>query len=165
MTIGEEKALISMLEKFYWIETEMVQLSIWEALIEIDDNSDEELEMMAIATEKHVNLLAKWFEEIGKAFPDKKPPGLPEEDIDFKGLDVPEIFQEILKYLKLARKAYLSIKMVKVFKSVDEVIADKDIDSFFSNLDKIMVDNEKHIEICEEKIGGYRSICSRHSFQ
>jgi hypothetical protein len=66
MTIGEEETLISMLEKIYWIETEMVQVSIWEALIEIDDDSDEELEMMAIDAEEHVNLLIRWFEEIGK---------------------------------------------------------------------------------------------------
>lgn len=164
MTIGEEETLISMLEKLYWIETEMVQLSIWEARIEIDDNSDEELEMMAIATEKHVNLLTRWFEEIGKEVPDKKPPGLPEEGIDFKGLDIPEIFQEILKYVKLARNAYSSIKKVK-FGLINDVIAEEKVNSFFSDIDKIIADKEKHIDTCEEKVGGYKSIHSTQSFQ
>jgi hypothetical protein len=142
----------------------MVQLSIWEARIELDDNSDEELEMMAIATEKHVNLLIRWFEEIGNAVPDEKPPGLPEEDIDFKGLDVPQIFQEILKYLKLARNVYSSIKKAKVG-SINDVIAEERVNSFISDIDKIIIDKEKHIEICKEKIGGYKSIHSTQSFQ
>lgn len=73
MPIKKEETIISMLEKIYWIETEMVQLSIWEARIEIDDNSDEELEKMAIAAEEHVNLLKRWFDEIGKGVPDEKP--------------------------------------------------------------------------------------------
>jgi hypothetical protein len=67
--------------------------------------------------------------------------------------------------MKLARKALSSIKMAKVFRSVDEVIADENIRAFFSDIDKIMDDKEMYIEICEEKIGGYKSICSRHSFQ
>ncbi|APH39179.1 hypothetical protein [Methanohalophilus halophilus] len=164
MGIRKEETLISMLEKIYWIETEMVQLSIWEARIEIDDNSDEELEKMALDAERHVNLLIRWFDEIGKGAPDEIPPGLPEENIDFKGLDTPEIFEEILKYVILARKVYSSIKEAKV-ESLGEVIADKNVNTFFSDIDKIMADKEKHIEICEEKIGSYKSISSSHSFQ
>lgn len=93
-----------------------------------------------------------------------KNPGLPEENIDFKGLDEPEIFEEIIKYVKLARKVYSSIKEAKV-ESVGEVIVDKNVNTFFSDIDKIMADKEKHIEICEKKIGGYKSISSTHSFQ
>ncbi|WP_233564813.1 hypothetical protein [Methanohalophilus sp. RSK] len=156
--IKDKETLKSQLQKMYWIETEMEQLVIWESRIELMGEDVDALERLANDSDNHGLQLKKWMEKASIPLPDKIPRGLPQKVFDFEDMDSPELFKAIMKYEILARDVYKNITETDPY-VIEELFPDEsDQENFLKDMEHISKEEEGHRQICEERVGGFKTI-------
>ncbi|MEA1984278.1 MAG: hypothetical protein U9N13_01335 [Euryarchaeota archaeon] len=157
-TIKQKEILLSLLQKTYWIEVEMEQLVVWESRIELMGEDREALAILSNDSDGHRLIVEKWLNKARIPIPDKAPPGLPVKKFDFAGMDSRKMFREIMKYEILARDSYTDIENADS-SIIDEMFDDEqDQKDFLSDMRKLIADEEKHRKICDNRVGGYKTI-------
>jgi hypothetical protein len=156
--IKEKKVLVSLLQRMYWIESEMEQLGTWEARIEMMDENLEALEILSHDSDLHGSIVEKWLVKANIEIPKTVPKGLPTHVFNFEGLSAPEMFISIRKYEVLAMNAYKD--MMNAESSVIEELLPDPIDrrEFINDLQKLIRDEEKHASICNKQALGFAKV-------
>jgi hypothetical protein len=156
--IKEKKVLVSLLQRMYWIESEMEQLGTWEARIEMMDENLEALEVLSHDSDLHGSIVEKWLRKANLEVPQTVPKGLPTHIFDFDGLSAPEMFGSIQKYEILAMNAYKDIRNAETA-VVEELLPDqKDRTEFMQDMDRLIKDEEKHTNICKKQTQGFAKV-------
>jgi hypothetical protein len=156
--IKEKKVLVSLLQRMYWIESEMEQLGTWEARIEMMDENLEALEVLSHDSDLHGSIVEKWLKKANLEVPQTVPKGLPAHIFDFDGLSAPEMFGSIQKYEILAMNAYKDIRNAEAA-VVEELLPDqKDRTEFMQDMDRLIKDEEKHTNICKKQTQGFAKV-------
>ena len=156
--IKQKEVLTSLLQKAYWIEVEMEQLVVWESRIELMGDDHEALAILSNDSDGHRLIVEKWLNKAKIPIPDKTPSGLPVKQFDFAGMDSREMFREIMKYEILARDTYTDIENADpaiIYEMFDD---EQDKDDFLSDMNTLINDEEKHRKICDNRVGGYKTI-------
>jgi len=68
------------------------------------------------------------------------------------------MFREIMKYEILARDTYTDIENADpaiIYEMFDD---EQDKDDFLSDMNTLVNDEEKHRKICDNRVGGYKTI-------
>lgn len=155
----QRELVISGLNKAYWIETEMEELVHTEALIEMGEHDNGDLETLMSESETHRVILEQWFGKLKLEIPTKKPTGLPDKTFDFSGMEAPQMFSEILKYEVFLKDLYKSASGGRYKTGIESLIPDKKTrDKFLTDIEAIGKAEEHHMEICKRNIGGFKEI-------
>ncbi|WP_406659685.1 hypothetical protein V7O66_07485 [Methanolobus sp. ZRKC3] len=156
--IKNKRILTSLLQKMYWIESEMEQLGIWEARIELMNENIEALETLSHDSDKHWIIIEKWLTKTNIKIPQSRPNGVPEHVFDFDGLAAQDIFSKILKYEVLSMNAYKDVLNTDPT-VIEELLPDEnDKKDFLRDFKQLIVDEEKHAIICRKQIGGFAKV-------
>ncbi len=156
--INNKITLEKLLQKMYWIESEMEQLVTWEGRIELMNENIEALEILSHDSDKHGEIVKKWLIKGNIRVPEQAPSGLPKHIFDFNGLANEEIFNTIMKYEILAMNVYKDMKKTDM-EIITELFPDEnDSMDFIKDMDKLIKDEEKHANICKKQIGGFAKI-------
>ncbi|WP_406656729.1 hypothetical protein V7O62_12815 [Methanolobus sp. ZRKC2] len=156
--IKDREVLISLIQKMYWVESEMEQMNTWEARIEMMDENLEALEVLSHDSDRHGSIVEKWLKKANLEVPETTPKGLPKHIFNFDGLSAPEIFNQIVKYEILAMNAYKDMKNADP--DVINVLFENENDrkEFLEDLEQLIKDEEKHTSICKKQIGGFMKV-------
>ena len=156
--IKDKITLEKLLQRMYWIEAEMEQLGTWEARIEMMDDNIAALEVLSHDSDRHGDILKKWIIKGSITVPEAAPPGLPKHIFDFEGMSSNEMFEKIMKYEILAKNAYTDVKntnmdvIKELFPNEDDQI------EFLQDMGQLIKDEEKHANICKNRVGGFAKI-------
>ncbi|WP_242492618.1 hypothetical protein [Methanolobus psychrotolerans] len=156
--ITDKITLEKLLQRMYWIETEMEQLGTWEARIEMMEDNVAALEVLSHDSDKHGNIVQKWLIIGDITVPETAPSGLPKHIFDFEGMTSNEMFERILKYEILAKNAYEDIKNANLDVITELFPNENDQTEFMQDIEQLIKDEEKHANICKSKIGGFAKI-------
>ncbi|MDF1534399.1 MAG: hypothetical protein P1P69_07870 [Methanosarcinaceae archaeon] len=160
MAIKQKEVIISMLQKMYWVETEMEQLGTWEARIEMMGECTNTLEILQNDSDVHRIILEKWMNVIKIEIPKCVPTGLPSKGFNFSGMDAPGMFKELMKYEVFARDVYAEITNADQ-NVLGELLPDEtERREFISDLENVIKDEIKHVSLCKKMVGGYTTIMS-----
>jgi hypothetical protein len=156
--IKDKKVLASLLQRMFWIESEMEQLGTWEARIEMMEENLEALEVLSHDSDLHGSIVEKWLKKANLEVPQTAPKGLPTHIFDFDGLSAPEMFGSIQKYEILAMNAYKDIRNAEAA-VVEELLPDqKDRAEFMQDMERLIKDEEKHTNICKKQTQGFAKV-------
>lgn len=156
--INNKTTLEKLLQRMYWIEAEMEQLGTWEARLEMMDDSVAALEVLSHDSDRHGDTIKKWLIKGNIIIPETCPPGLPKHIFDFEGMASNEMFERIMKYEILARNAYIDIKNTNSDVIKELLLNEDDQIEFLQDIEQLIKDEEKHANICKDKIGGFAKI-------
>lgn len=158
----KREAILSTLDKIYWIESQMEQLMLWESMIQSGEKSKESLFKLVQDSETHKNRLDIWFNKLNIKPPIHPPRGFPEKTFDFTGKEVPEMFKEILKFELLVKGLYEYLASPQGEDSLRSIILDDNDRAEFKLLVLSLIAAEtQHSEICKENIGSFRRIMGK----
>ncbi|AFV24819.1 hypothetical protein Mpsy_2616 [Methanolobus psychrophilus R15] len=156
--IKDKKILVSLLQRMFWIESEMEQLGTWKARIEMMEENLEALELLSHDSDIHGSIVEKWLKKANLEVPQTVPNGLPPHIFDFDGLSAPEMFGNIQKYEILAMNAYKDIRNTEAA-VVEELLPDQeDRTEFMQDMDRLIKDEEKHTNICKKQTQGFAKV-------
>lgn len=156
--IKDKQNLATLMQRMYWVESEMEQMGTWEARIELMDEHFDALEILSHDSDMHGTIMEKWMRKANIDVPVTIPKGLPKHILDFNGLTAPEIFEKIRKYETLALNSYKSMR--KTDPSVlEELLPDEnDRAEFMKDIERLIRDEEKHTNICNRHVRGFAKI-------
>jgi hypothetical protein len=156
--INNKRILASLLQRMYWIESEMEQLGTWEARIELMDENIQALEILSHDSDRHWITIEKWLDKAHIEIPQSKPNGVPDHAFDFEDMAAPDMFSKINKYEILAMNAYKD--MLGTDPNVlEELLPDEnERQEFLNDIEKLVHDEEKHSNICKKQIGGFAKV-------
>lgn len=156
--IKDKKILASLMQRMYWLESEMEQLGTWEARIEMMDENLEALEILSHDSDLHGSIVEKWLIKANIEVPKTIPKGLPNHIFDFDGLSAPEMFSSIKKYEILALNAYKDMMNADAA-VIEELLPDvNDRAEFTKDLEGLIRDEEKHANICKKQVQGFAKV-------
>jgi hypothetical protein len=156
--IKDKITLEKLLQRMYWIESEMEQLGTWEARIEMMDDNIAALEVLSHDSDMHGDIIKKWLTKGNITVPETAPPGLPKHIFDFEGMSGNEMFEKIMKYEILAKNAYTDMKNTNP-DIIKEFFPDEDDQiEFLQDMGQLIKDEEKHANICKDRVGGFAKI-------
>lgn len=158
----QKEAVISTLDKIYWIESQMEQLLLWESMIQSGDTAKESLFTLVQDSETHKNQIEKWLNKLNLKLPTQPPHGFPEKTFDFSGKEVPEMFKEILKFELLVKGLYEYLISPHGEESLRSLILDDNDRAEFKILILSLIAAETHhSEICKKNIGSFRRVMGK----
>ncbi|MDN5310830.1 MAG: hypothetical protein PWP14_2224 [Methanolobus sp.] len=156
--IKDKKILASLMQRMYWIESQMEQLGTWEGRIELMDENLEALEVLSHDSDLHGSIMEKWLIRANIEVPVSIPKGLPSHIFDFAGLSAPEIFKSIDKYEVLAMNAYKDMINADTAVITELFPGQNDREEFMKDLERLIRDEEKHSNICKSQVKGFAKV-------
>jgi len=140
------------------MESQLEQLILWESELELEGAETEALQILSNDSERHRLIVEYWMEIAEIAIPKEPPLGVPVKHFDFEGMDGPEMFQTIRKYEILAHSDYKKITSMDQ-NVLQEFFGGKEkSNEFIKQMEKIAEEEERHRQICEERVGGFKTI-------
>lgn len=140
------------------MESQLEQLILWESELELEGVESEALQILSDDSERHRLIVEYWMEIADIGIPKEPPLGVPVKHFDFEGMDGPEMFQTIRKYEILAHSDYKKITSMDQ-NVLQEFFGGKEkSNEFIKQMEKIAEEEERHRQICEERVGGFKTI-------
>lgn len=146
----------------YWSESEMEQLGLWSARIEMRGEHIDTIKRLSTDSERHKFVVEKWLNKLQVDIPVSAPRGLPNNISDFTGMAAQEMFAEIMKYDLLLKDVYSDVEDTDS-NLIQELLPNTaDVAEFKADFKKLVLEESMHVKLCNRMIGGFGSIRAVH---
>jgi hypothetical protein len=148
--ITTKDEFLSLLSKAYWLETQFENIMQWQAYITVKNETYRNaLFIISHDSEKHKGILLQFVENLeGISRQDvEEQAGLKQKEFDLKGKWDEEIITELLKNEHLVLDVYTKLHMYIDTELIQKMWKGKHPEEFFTQLEFLMREEKKHINI------------------
>lgn len=144
MTISTKEELQFLLHRALEIEKDFESLSVWKGFVSISSKYRPTVLTLARESHKHRLELEKILKKLNL---DSATDEIPEETFNFKGMLDMEILQKIVENDQIVADLYGELVKKTDSKLVAELSGTEDVDFFYDTLNRLVVDENRHVKM------------------